>query len=158
MLTRKELLTQSAAVLAFAGAGTLFAKDSSGHSGHKHPETSKKTEKEPAKKGNRKALEAASKCILDAEICLAHCEENLSTGDTMLAGCLKTVKDTLALCKAFVSLGASNSAYAKDVAGLCIKACEACEKECRIHESHHEICKNCADSCKECIAELKKVA
>lgn len=157
MLTRKELITQSAALLAFASAGSLLAKES----GHKHHESSKKSEKPASgspKKIDRKALEAASKCILNAEICLSHCEENLSTGDTMLADCLKTVKDTLALCKAFVSMGASNSPLTKEVAAICIKACEACEKECRVHESHHEICKNCADSCKECIVELKKVA
>ncbi|AYV54619.1 four-helix bundle copper-binding protein [Leptospira kmetyi] len=158
MLTRKELISQSAALLAFASAGSLLAKES----GHKHHESSKKSEKPASgaapKKVDRKTLEAASKCILNAEICLSHCEENLSTGDTMLADCLKTVKDTLALCKAFVSLGASNSPLTKEIAAVCIKACETCEKECRVHESHHEICKNCADSCKECIAELKKVA
>ncbi|TGL74538.1 four-helix bundle copper-binding protein [Leptospira yasudae] len=155
MLTRKELITQSAALLAFASAGSLLAKESS----HKHHEApAKKNDKPTSKKVDRKTLEAANKCILNAEICLAHCEENLSTGDTMLGDCLKTVKDTLALCKAFVSLGASNSPLTKEVAAICIKACETCEKECRVHESHHEICKNCADSCKECIAELKKVA
>lgn len=65
-------------------------------------------------------------------------------------------KDTLVLCKAFVSLGSSQSTFAKEVASICIKACEVCEKECRVHESHHEVCKNCADSCQECILELKK--
>ncbi|EMJ93316.1 four-helix bundle copper-binding protein [Leptospira alstonii] len=150
MLTRKELITQSAALLAFASTGSLLAK------GPEH-KSSKKPEKNPSQKMDRKILDAASKCALNAEICVAHCDENLSSGDTMLADCLKTSKDTLALCKAFVSLGSSNSPYAKEVAATCIKACEVCEKECRIHESHHEICKNCADSCKDCIAELKKV-
>ncbi|WP_061224421.1 four-helix bundle copper-binding protein [Leptospira weilii] len=152
MLTRKELITQSAALLAFASAGSLLAKESN----HKHPE-SKKSEKNLSKKLDRKILEAASKCALSSEICLTHCDESLSSGDTMLADCLKAVKDTLALCKAFVSLGSSHSPFAKEIAAICIKACEVCEKECRVHESHHEICKNCADSCRECIMELKKI-
>ncbi|EKO50176.1 four-helix bundle copper-binding protein [Leptospira kirschneri] len=152
MLTRKELLTQSAALIAFAsGADLLLAKGSDSKS-------LKKTEKKSYQKIDKKILEAATKCALNSEICLFHCEENLSTGDTMLADCLKAVKDTLALCKTFVSLGSSQSTFAKEIAAICIRACEVCEKECRVHESHHEVCKNCADSCQECISELKKIA
>ncbi|MDI7186324.1 four-helix bundle copper-binding protein [Leptospira santarosai] len=152
MLTRKELITQSAALLAFASAGSLLAKGSD-----QNHSKSKRSEKYLSQKVDRTILEAASKCILNSEICLAHCDESLSSGDTMLANCLKTVKDTLVLCKAFVSLGSSHSPFAKEIAITCIKACEICEKECRTHESHDEICKNCADSCRECIVELKKV-
>ncbi|EMM88490.1 hypothetical protein LEP1GSC039_3167 [Leptospira santarosai str. 2000027870] len=148
MLTRKELITQSAALLAFASAGSLLAKESD-----QNHSKSKKSERYLE---DREILELASKCILNSEICLAHCDESLSSGDTMLANCLKTVKDTLVLCKAFVSLESSHSPFAQKIAVTCIEACQICEKECRTHESHDRICKNCADSCREFIVELRK--
>lgn len=107
---------------------------------------------------NLLALNALGDCIAKGEACLAHCLVLLGNGDTSVAGCAKSVSQTLALCTALQKLTAQQSKYGKGTAKLALDACMECEKECRKHEKKHAECKACADACAECIKQCKALA
>ena len=138
MITRKKMLQTSAVAAVTILAGNLSAKS------HK---------KESSK---HLAIDAALDCSTEAKICLAHCIKEMGDGNKTLAACATSVQTVIAGCEAFVSLAASGSSYAKQMADMCIKMCADCQKECEKHAKHHEECASCAESCKSCIAALKK--
>lgn len=96
---------------------------------------------------NPALADAASDCVRKAEDCLPHCLNMLSTGDTTLASCAQSVRETLAVCQAVASLAASGSKHLSDLAKVCADVCKDCEAECRKHADKHQICKDCADAC-----------
>jgi Cys-rich four helix bundle protein (predicted Tat secretion target) len=91
--------------------------------------------------------DAATDCVRKAEDCLPHCLNMLSTGDTTLAACAQSVRETMAVCQATAALAASGSKHLSDLAKVCADICKDCEAECRKHADKHQICKDCADAC-----------
>ena len=103
-------------------------------------------------------LAAAGKCVVDAEVCLAHCIRQLSEGDQSMADCAKGVNQMLALCKALESLAAQRSPLTPVLAKVCIEACKQCADACKEHAPRHAECKACYESCLACIEACEKVA
>jgi len=103
-------------------------------------------------------LNAATHCAQVAEVCQAHCQQSLATGDTMLKDCSRSVAQLLPICEALASLTAQASGYLPQYAKLALQVCQDCEKECRKHEKHHDFCKECADACAACAKECQRVA
>jgi Cys-rich four helix bundle protein (predicted Tat secretion target) len=69
-------------------------------------------------------------------------DHSLGEGDKELAGCAKTVRDTIAACTALRELAAADSPHAKDLAKVFSGICGDCEAECKKHEKH-SVCKDC---------------
>ena len=143
-MDRREILRGMGAVAALAVAGNAMAQG-----GHAHHHGSPKTEA---------LIDAVSDCINAGETCLAHCIMLMGDGDKSVAGCAKSVSETLALCEGLRKLAAQGSKHAVAMARLAATACDDCEKECRKHESKHAECRACAKACAECAKECRKFA
>ena len=100
---------------------------------------------------------ASTDCAAKADLCLAHCMQLLTHGDTSLVECARAVSQTKAICTALVSLAAQQAIYAPELAKVALQACKSCEAECRKHTEHPE-CKACAESCAVCIRECQRIA
>lgn len=100
---------------------------------------------------NRDVLESALHCARDGEICMAHCLESFSAGDTMLADCARSVAQLVPVCTALAQLAALKSPRLAEFAKAAALVCKDCEAQCRKHADHHDFCKDCADSCLACI-------
>jgi Cys-rich four helix bundle protein (predicted Tat secretion target) len=100
---------------------------------------------------NREVLESALHCARDGEVCLAHCLESFSAGDTMLAECARSVAQLVPACTALAQLAALKSPRLAEFAKAVVLICKDCEAQCRKHVDHHAFCKDCADSCLACI-------
>jgi Cys-rich four helix bundle protein (predicted Tat secretion target) len=100
---------------------------------------------------------AASDCVRKGETCLQHCMTMLSSGDTEMAACAKSVREMLIYCEALEKAAAQGSPHLRDLAKIAAAACADCEAECRKHEKH-AVCKACADACVECGKRCKAVA
>lgn len=100
---------------------------------------------------NREVLESALHCARDGEVCLAHCLESFSAGETALADCARSVAQLVPVCTALAQLAALKSPRLADFAKAAALVCKDCEAQCRKHADHHDFCKNCADSCLACI-------
>lgn len=105
-----------------------------------------------------KAIDAATDCAKKGEICIAHCQEMLASGDKSMAGCLKTALEMVAACNALVKLASMQSKGTKKMAALCAELCRECEKACKEHAEHHAVCKDCMESCNACAKECDKIA
>jgi len=92
-----------------------------------------------------------------SSVCLNRCIEAMSTGDTILKDRIHRVAETVPMCTARAELAALDSPRLKEMAAVCAKVCDDCEKECRKHEKHHVECRKRADSCAGVIAERKKL-
>ena len=149
MISRKKIIQTAAMTAAMLSAGSqIFAKD------HEH----KSDSTEPESDGKyTKAMQAAVKCRLSAEICIAHCISEMGKGNKDLEQCARTASDVKATCEAFITMASTGSGFTKQMAELCIKICKAREKECKKHASHHSFCKDCMTDCRSCAKELAKV-
>jgi Cys-rich four helix bundle protein (predicted Tat secretion target) len=107
---------------------------------------------------NAGLVDAAADCEKKAQACLTHCLGMLSTGDTSMAACAATVRDTIASVQALGSLAAANSKHLKSMARTCSEICRDCEAECRKHQDKMQVCRECADACAAMIKEAAKVA
>ena len=141
-LKRREVLLAMGAAATTAYAGTAMAA-MKGHDHSKH------------KPQHEAVLDATNDCTDKGQRCIAHCLVSFVEGDTELAECASKVHEMQAICDAFSYLLASNSTYIKDYAGICVAACEDCEKVCREHEEHFE-CRDCADACQALVKAIKK--
>jgi Cys-rich four helix bundle protein (predicted Tat secretion target) len=148
-MNRKQFVTQSAVVLATAGAlSNLMSQE------HKH-EPGMTMPSKSSKYG--KALMSAIHCKLAAEICLGHCIAELSNGDKSLGECASSTLEVIAACDAFIALASQGSSFTKKTAALCEEICNSCSKICKKHADHHKECKDCMDSCVACAKEMAKV-
>ena len=151
-VTRRSILAASAVGLSVLAAGRTLAEDEHAHhkqaaAGHDHGA--------PAK--YQALVDAALKCVARGEVCVGHCLGMLSTGDTSLKDCMRSVQVMMPMCAVLARAGALDASRLKDIAKVCLDVCEDCEKECKKHAEHHAACKACAESCADCIAECKKV-
>jgi len=141
-MNRREVVIASAAGIAFVAAADSMAAAA--------PAVALKIDKA--------LLNAATHCAQTAEVCQAHCQQSLATGDTMLKDCSRSVAQLLPICEALASLAAQASGYLPRYAKLALQVCKDCEQECRKHEKHHDFCKECADACAACAKECQRIA
>ncbi|PJZ70551.1 twin-arginine translocation signal protein [Leptospira perolatii] len=155
-VTRKELIKG-------AGTAALALSAFSALASHEHDHSEKKSSKKKqndsgSPKGQyESAMQTSADCLVKGELCMKMCVEELSKGDKMLSDCLKSVRETTALCSAFIQIAGQNSPSTKKLAQLCLETCERCAKECDKHAEHHAECKDCGQACKNCISEFKKI-
>lgn len=107
---------------------------------------------------NFSLIQSAAHCLMVGQMCVQHCMVVLSSGDTSLIECAKSVNDMLNVCHALQQLAIAQSPHLPAMAALAAKVCDACEKECRKHENKHGACRACADACKACGNECRKIA
>ena len=138
---RQVLLAMGAAATAAYTGSAVAAMPGHDHSKHK-PQ-------------HGKVLDATYACLDKGQRCIAHCLVSFVEGDTELAECASKVHEMHAICNAFSYLVAANSDYSRDYAGICVAACEDCEKICREHDEHFE-CRDCADACADLVKAIKK--
>lgn len=136
-MNRRELLVGAGAVALAAAAHAAPTKD------------------KPAAGG---LLEASMDCQTKAELCLTHCLTMFAAGDTSMAACAATVRETLATSRALATLAAANSKHLNSLATVCAAVCKDCEAECRKHQAKMAICRECADACAKMIAEVARLA
>lgn len=103
-------------------------------------------------------VELGSACIEVGEECLAHCLQQLSAGDTSLAGCAKSVSVMLPMCHALVTAAAQSAPRLKEIARVCGQVCRDCEASCKPHAGHHDICRRCMEACRNCAAACEKAS
>lgn len=157
-MNRREWLSGAVGTLGAIGAlgvsSNAFAegKKKDAHAGHGAGASAASTHP------YAKAIDAAADCAKKGEICIAHCQEMLATGDKSMAGCLKTALEMVAACQGFIKLASLQSKGTKKMAALCAELCRECEKACKEHEAHHKICKDCMESCNACAKECDKIA
>ena len=112
-----------------------------------------------ATSGQTTDLSALSQdCVATGEACLAHCIQMLSTGDTTMAGCARSVHEMMAVCGALSRLAATESTFLPALAAVCRDVCAACERECEKHAKSHAVCAACGEACKKLGAALAGIA
>lgn len=152
-MDRRQLLGGIGAALAAAlatrnaHAQAPAAKGSGGH--HAHHGASAKTEL---------LIDALNDCVSKGEACLAHCLVLLGEGDKSVAGCARSVSETIAICEGLRKVAAQGSKRAAELARIARAACLDCEKECRKHEKKHAECRDCAKACAACAKECESFA
>lgn len=104
---------------------------------------------------NQAMIDAFADCIKTSEQCIAHCLSMFKTGDTSTVDCAISVEQSLAFCRAHMTLASLDSPHLAAMCELAIKVCGDCEQECRKHEKKHSACKACADACAACVKECK---
>lgn len=169
-MTRRQVLSSGAASGFVLAAAAAAADPASGQEEHKHhdmehmehmdhaagsPEQNTHDHNAPAK--HKALIDSAFACLNHGEICINHCLTTLSTGDTSLKDCMRSVSVMMPMCAALARAGALEASRLKDIAKVCIDICADCETECKKHAEHHAACKACGQSCADCIAECKKV-
>lgn len=145
-MNRRELLLGAAAAAAVATTGRAFAAGNDMHEHHHAAPTR-----------NAGLIEAASDCVLKAQICLQHCIDLLGQGDKSMAACAKSASQVEAVCAALRKLAAAEAKNLPQMAKVAMAVCKECEEECKKTEKHPE-CKACMEACAACYRECKKVA
>lgn len=140
---------------AMAALASSKATAEEGHEHHNMDHSEHAGHSAPAK--YQALVESALKCVAKGELCVGHCLQMLSAGDTSLKDCMRSVQMMMPMCAALARAGALDAARLKDIAKVCLDVCEDCEKECKKHAEHHAACKACMESCADCAAECKKV-
>jgi len=153
-MNRREMLTNAAAMIAAATAGNVFAADNMDNMDMKnmdmHHEHHKSTR-------NQKLIDAASDCVLKANICLQHCIVAMGEGDKDLVACAKASSQVAAVCAALQQLASAESRHLPQLAKAAMDVCKDCEEECKKTEKHPE-CKACKEACAACYKECKAIA
>jgi Cys-rich four helix bundle protein (predicted Tat secretion target) len=103
-------------------------------------------------------FDAASNCVKVGLVCMDHCLQTCSAGDTSLAACAREVDLMLSTCGTLAKLASLKSSYLSAMAKLALAVCQDCETECRKHADKHAACKACGEACAACAIECKKIA
>lgn len=140
-MDRRQFLSATVAAAGTGLIGTAQAADDP-HAGHVHGAA-------PARSPLASVFAA---CAAASSECVAHCQQQLATGDKAMAQCLKTSLDCDAICEAVAKLARYGSAQAPAFAKASIPAMQACAEACKPHVAHHAVCKTCYDSCQAAIS------
>jgi len=97
-------------------------------------------------------LDALHTCIAKGELCQAHCQTQLASGDKEFGHCMAAVTDMLEVCHATASLVARQSPHAREQIVACVAMCKECSAACAEHKAHfahgmHMECKACMEAC-----------
>lgn len=101
-------------------------------------------------------LPAATRCEQAARACLQHCITMLSSGNTSLGPCARSVADLLPVVNALSALAANGSKHLAGFGKATGEIVRDCKAECDKHLTMAP-CKACADACGALLAELAKV-
>ena len=154
-MNRRELLTGAAAMIAAATTGNVFAAE---HDKMDMGKMDMSPEHEHHKSTrNQKLIEAASDCVLKANICLQHCLVVLGQGDKDLAACAQSASQVAAVCAALQQMAVAEAKHLPQFAKAVMEVCKDCEDECKKTDKHPE-CKACGEACAACYKECKKIA
>ena len=148
-ISRRALLAGTAAIAVGASAtSAIAAGGGGGHGHHGHHAQGK---------GSHEALvRAAGDCLIAGELCDAHCQAVLASGDSTLAACSAVVRDMSAGCSALIRLAAAGSRRLPEMAKTCSLLLEDCKAECDKHPEHEE-CKACSKACEACLKACEGV-
>jgi len=141
-MTRREMLGVATAAAVVTAAARVSAAPAMDHSQHNV--------------GASTLADAAANSVKSGEACLQHCLDTLTTGDTSMADCAKSVRDMIALAQATYLLSLANSKHYKATAKLAGDAAKDCEIQCKKHADKHAVCKTCMECCQKLIAEAAK--
>lgn len=156
-IRRRQLLTGAGTLAGMALAGSAWAASHEDHSGHAGGGAAKYSEAKAAKV-HKELVAAANECTRTGRVCFSHCLETFRDGDTTMADCAWAVEQMMHVCEAFSALATYDSPHLKELAAVCAKVCEDCEKECRVHEKHQQECKDCADACGVLIDQIRSLS
>jgi Cys-rich four helix bundle protein (predicted Tat secretion target) len=169
-LPSRRSLVAGAAAIAAANAATAIAKPAKGkmpidHGNMDHGQMGSMPGMDHMAHGGhfeltrdeKRVVTALAECQVAGEVCLSHCIESLASGDTSMAGCARSVRAMLAVCKAAQVLVETHSALAGQQLLLCRDACSACETECAPHKAHHETCRDCASACRDAMDAIDRL-
>jgi protein SCO1 len=157
-LNRRLLLGGSVAALGI-GVGAFEHLQAQNHAHPRRGGAAGKAQKGPDYHGRNAELVTTTRaCLQKGEACLRHCVASLSSGDTSLVDCLKTVTAMLPICQALERYAVIDARHLRELVRLCMAVNAECEAECRRHADHHDACKDCADACAACISACTKVA
>ena len=97
-------------------------------------------------------LDALRTCVAKGELCQAHCQLQLASGDKEFGHCMAAVTDMLEVCRATASLVARQSPHAREQVLACVAVCKECSAACAEHKAHfahgmHMECKACMEAC-----------
>jgi len=159
-MNRRELLTGAAAILAAASTGRAFSAENEKmnmdnmdmgkmdmHHEHHHHNSTR----------NEKLIEAASDCVLKAQICVQHCLVAMGQGEKDLAACAQSSSQVAAVCAALELLASAESRHLPQFAKVVMDICNDCSEECKKTDKHPE-CKACGEACVACAKECKAIA
>jgi len=155
-VNRREMLTNAAALVAAATTGNVFAADKMDnmdmgnmdmHHDHEHHHSTR----------NQKLIDAASDCVLKANICLQHCLVLLGQGDKTLAACAQSASQVAAVCAALQQMASAEAKRLPQFAKAVMDICNDCAEECKKTDKHPE-CKACGEACVACAKECKTIA
>jgi Cys-rich four helix bundle protein (predicted Tat secretion target) len=99
---------------------------------------------------------SAEKCVGTGEACLDHCISMMSTGDTSMAACAKSVREMLLVCRPLAQAARQGSKRTAAIAKLALDACNECMEECRKHSAAP--CKACLSACEDCAKHCKSAS
>ena len=99
-MNRREMLTSAAALVAAATTGRAFAADSGHDMGNMDMSNMDMHHEHHKSTRNQKLIDAASDCVLKANICLQHCIVAMGEGDKDLVACAKSSSQVAAVCAA----------------------------------------------------------
>lgn len=156
-MNRREMLTGAAAMVAAATAGRAFAAEPDHDMGNMDMSKMDMSHGHHKSTRNQKLIEAASDCVLKANICLQHCIVAMSEGDKDLAACAKSASQVAAVCAALEQMAAAESKHLPLFAKAVMEVCKDCEEECKKTDKHPE-CKACGEACAACAKECKAIA
>ena len=155
-MNRREMLTSAAALVAAATTGSVFAADNMDkmdmdnmdmHHEHEHHHSTR----------NQKLIDAASDCVLKANICLQHCLVLMGQGDKTLAACAQSASQVAAVCAALQQMASAEAKRLPQFAKVVMDICNDCAEECKKTDKHPE-CKACGEACVACAKECKAIA
>jgi len=148
-MNRREILGMGTAASLASIAGMAIAADDPHTAGHDMHAMAAGHEHHGVASPYADLVAATSHCVTAGDACLSHCLTLLGQGDTEVAACSKTVRDTIAACTALRELASANSPHVKDLARVVSSICGDCEAECKKHEKH-PVCKDCEKACRDC--------
>lgn len=106
----------------------------------------------PLSTNNDRLIEAASKCVLYANISLQHSLQLLNQGEKKFADHAKMAQQIVSICSALSQMAKFKSSHLLKLASIAKDMCKNCEQLSRQFDSHSESLA-LGDACKSCIKE-----
>lgn len=147
-INRRDFIAAASSVAAVgmvAVPGNAVADDDEPHRHRRHHEPK-----------HLDLIEAALDCVAKGQACIGHCLDLMASGDTSVAECAKSVNLMTPFCDSFARFAVADSVMLKDMAQMCLKVCDDCEKACHEHEDEHVECYECAEACRNSIRACGK--
>lgn len=106
--------------------------------------------------------QATMECLSAGDLCIAHCQERLSAGETEFANCMEAVQQMVVLSTAASKLASLKARRLKDLLDVAEASAQACLEACQEHKEHwahgmHLECKKCAECCQHWITACKEM-